>query len=152
MPNIALLSTAHIHTKGFIENLVKGADGPRAYRIWDDIPERGQRYAALCGAKFSSDIDSVLADPDVDGFMICAENTRHLPLLRKALPVGKPVFCEKPLVTTVAELREVAGLIGETKLHCGYFQPFTGQMQAVAQMLGQNAFGKVTRCRFRNAH
>ena len=50
--NIAILSTAHIHTKSFLENLQKGADGRVAYAIWDDVAERGQRYATSSGATF----------------------------------------------------------------------------------------------------
>ncbi len=41
MTNIAILSTAHIHTKSFIENLVKATDGRKAYAIWDDVADRG---------------------------------------------------------------------------------------------------------------
>src|ERR1035437_1815520 len=103
MPNIAVLSTAHIHTKGFLENLAKGADGRKAYAIWDDVADRGRRYAEKFGAKFVPDIGDVIRDAAIDGFIVCAENTRHLGILRQAIPVGKPVFCEKPLCTTVAE-------------------------------------------------
>jgi predicted dehydrogenase len=155
MPNIAFLSTAHIHTKGFLENIARATDGRRAYAIWDDVADRGQRYAQSCGAQFTGNLDDLLSDKAVDGFIICAENTRHLPLLKKVLPVGKPVFCEKPLVTKVSELREVVAWLDQhpaTKLHCGYFQPFQGPMQAVAQLVHAGSFGKITRVKFRNAH
>ena len=155
MINIAFLSTAHIHTKGFLDHLAKPASDARPYIIWDDVAERGQRYATQFGAKFVPDLDAALTDPAVQGFIIGAENNRHVPLLAKALPVGKPVFCEKPLVTSVADLREVTALLKkfpDTKVHSGYYHPFTGTMQAVAQLLTQAAFGKVTRCRFRNSH
>jgi len=94
--------------------------------VWDDVAERGRRYAAMANAPFVADLDALLADPAVDGFVICAENTRHLPLLRKALPAGKPVFCEKPLVTNTGDLAEVKALLAQypTTLFCGYFQPF----------------------------
>jgi predicted dehydrogenase len=100
------------------------------------------------------DLDALLADPNVDGFIICAENTRHLPLFEKALPVGKPIFCEKPLVTSREDLATVRGLLAKypTPVFCGYFQPFGGAMQAVAAMLDQNGLGSVTRMRHRNAH
>lgn len=155
MSNIAFLSTAHIHTKGFLENIAKATDGRKAYAIWDDVAERGQRYATTFGSKFVGDLDALLRDPIVAGFVISAENTRHLPLLKKVLPVGKPVFCEKPLVTQIGELREVANLLRQhagTPVHCGYFQPFSGPMQAVAKLVNGGAFGKITRVRFRNAH
>jgi len=154
MPRIAFLSTAHIHTKSFIENILKAADGRRVACIWDDLPSRGEQYAAQAGAPFVADLARVLADPEVDGFIICSENTRHLPLLRKVLPLGKPVFCEKPLVTNLAELAELRALIAAnpTVIFGGYFQPFMAPMQAVADVLASGVLGTVTRMRYRNAH
>ncbi len=153
MPNIAILSTAHIHTKSFIENILAGNDGRRVAAVWDDVRERGRRYAALAQAPFVDQLDEVLGDPGVDGFIICAENARHLPLLQKALPVGKPVFCEKPLVTNSEELAAVRALLtGSAPLFCGYFLPFTAEMQAITRLLKEEAFGEITRVSFVNAH
>lgn len=154
MPRLVFLSTAHIHTKSFIENVLKAGDGRRVAAVWDDVPERGRRYAEMAGAPFEADLATVLAREDADGFVICAENTRHLPLLRAALPVGKPVFCEKPLVTNVAELAEVEALLAAhpASLFCGYFQPFGADLQSVARRLEEGAFGPVTQVRLRNAH
>lgn len=154
MANIAILSTAHIHTKSFIENLSKAADGRRALLIWDDVIDRGRRYAESCGATFELDLRRAIRDRRVDGFLICAENTRHWPLLRQVLKTGKPVFCEKPLCATVTDARRVRALRTQqpAPLFCGYFQPHSGIMQAVAAQLAAKAFGNVTRVRFRNAH
>jgi predicted dehydrogenase len=154
MSNIAILSTAHIHTKSFLDAIAKGTDGRRVAGIWDDVEERGRRYAEQYQAPFVPRLSKLLHDKTVDGFLICAENTRHLPLLKKALPVGKPVFCEKPLTSSVRDAGKVAALLRRrpTPLFCGYFQPFSGTMQAVAGLVGENAFGRITRVRFRNAH
>ncbi len=154
MPRIAFLSTAHIHTKAFIENVLKATDGRVVAAVWDDVPERGLRYAEMAKAPFVADLDAVLRDPSVDGFVICSENTRHLALLRAALPAGKPIFCEKPLVTTAAELADVKELLARypATVFCGYFHPFGGAMLAAAEMVRAGAFGKITRIRNRNAH
>jgi len=154
MANIAFLSTAHIHSRSFLENLTQTGDGRCIQGIWDDVEERGRRYADEFDATFVPEIDRLLEDPAVDGFVVCAENTRHLPLLEKALRVGKPIFCEKPLVTTTAELNRVRQLHENSSvpLFCGYFQPFEGIMQRVAQLVKEEAFGAITRIRFRNAH
>jgi predicted dehydrogenase len=152
--NIAFISTAHIHTKSFIENIIKATDGRRVVAVWDDIADRGQRYAKMAGAPFEADLATLLKRPDIDGFVICAENTRHLPLLRQVLPAGKPVFCEKPLVTTLEDLREIRALAAKypVPLFCGYFQPWNGTMRAAAKLVNDGALGKVTRIRYRNAH
>jgi predicted dehydrogenase len=153
--NLAFVSTAHIHTKGFIENVLKAADGRKVAGVWDDVADRGHRYAEMAKAPFVPDLDDLLADPAIDGFVICAENTRHLPLLKKVLPVGKPVFCEKPLVTELGELEEVRALVEEypsTPLFCGYFQPWMAPMRGVRQVIESGVLGKITRIRYRNAH
>ncbi len=152
--NIAFLSTAHIHTRAFLENLAATDDGRRAHTIWDDVPDRGRRYAGDSGARFVEDLDAVLEDPGIHGFVICAENTRHRPLLEKAIPTGKPVFCEKPLVTDPADLATLSKLLEThpTPVISGYFQPFSAEMQAASELVGEGAFGTVTRARFRNAH
>jgi predicted dehydrogenase len=152
--NIAFISTAHIHTKSFIENILKATDGRKVAAVWDDDAARGQRYAATAGAPFVPDLKALLADPAVDGLVICAENTRHLPLLREVLPAGKPVFCEKPLVTSLADLREIRALVQKypVPLFCGYFQPWSGAMRAAAKLVHDGALGKITRIRYRNAH
>jgi predicted dehydrogenase len=152
--NIALLSTAHIHTNDFLKKITTATDGRKVHAIWDDVTERGQDYAAKYNAPFQPDLEALLADPAVDGFIICAENTRHPPLLEKVLPLGKPVFCEKPLATTVAEVQRVRALQAEhaTPLFCGYFQPFFGHNRSVRQILADGGLGRVTRVKFRNAH
>jgi len=152
--NIAILSTAHIHTRGFLERIAASSGAARVHVIWDDVPERGQRYATEFGARYEADLRKVVRDKAVDGFMICVENTKHVPLLKAALPRGKPVFCDKPLVTNVEELRRLSGLLEKHggRLILGYYHAFLGDMQAVKKMLAEGAFGTVTRARCRNSH
>jgi predicted dehydrogenase len=149
---IGFVSTAHIHTKGFFENILKATDGRTVGGVWDDVAERGKKYAGMAGAPFVPELDHLLADASIDGFVICAENTRHLPLLEKVLPVGKPVFCEKPLVTSVADLAKVRALqaASHAPLFCGYFQPRIDVIRGAMARVGE--VGKITRVRYRNAH
>jgi len=154
MANIAFISTAHIHTKEFIQNTLKATDGRKIVGIWDDVPDRGQRYAESAKTKFFPKMEELLVNKDVDGFVICAENTKHLPLLKKVLPVGKPVFCEKPLVTTTEDLKEVRKLFTKypAPVFCGYMNPFSEDMTGIASLLKSDTLGKITRVRMVNAH
>lgn len=151
--SIALLSAAHIHTRGFLEEISQ-RDDCQLVALWDDMPERGKRYADEHGGEFSGDLAAVIGRDDVDGFIICAENTRHLPLLVAAIPTGKPVFCEKPFTTSVADARQALQLHREhgTVVHMGYFQPFSDVMQGVKKAIDDGVLGKITHARFRNAH
>jgi predicted dehydrogenase len=152
--NLAFVSTAHIHTKGFIENVLKAEDGRRVAVVWDDVPERGRRYAEMAGAPFEASLDAVVADAAVDGFVVCAENTRHLDLLKRVLRAGKPVMCEKPLLADPRGLEEVLALADESGavLMSGYFMPFSAGVQGVVDFLGTEAAGKPRRIRMINAH
>lgn len=154
MPKIAVVSVAHIHSRSFCEELCKLTSGKHPYVIWDENAERGAKYAADFGCAFEPDLDKVLADPAVEGFAVCAENTRHLPLLRKVLPVGKPTLCEKPLATTAAEADEIEALVKQyrTPLISGYFQPFFAHNRGVMKLLAEGGVGTVTHLNFRNAH
>lgn len=154
MTKLAFLSTAHIHAEHWIRETVQKNDGRKVHAVWDDVAERGKRHADIAKAPFVADLDKVVADKSVDGFVVASENTRHLPLLRKALETGKPVLCEKPLATTTTEADEIRALVAKhgNILVNGYVFPFFGEYQAVARMVANQEFGKITHVRFRNAH
>ena len=153
MPNIAFLSTAHTHTKGFLK-AVSERDDSNVVAIWDDMESRGQEFAKAYSADFSSDLDAVIGRDDIDGFIVCVENTRHLPLLEAAIPTKKPIFCEKPFTTTVDDALKAVSLIRQhgTTVHMGYFQPFSAEMQGVIEHVNSGALGNLTHARYRNAH
>lgn len=153
MARLAFISTAHIHTQSFLEHL-RDHDSAECVAVWDDAAERGRGYAERFGARFEPDLDAMLGDGGIDGFVICAENTRHLPLLEKALPAGRPVMCEKPLATRAEDAAAIARLIDThgTALTCGYFHPFSASRRGLQQLLDGGALGKVTHARCRNAH
>lgn len=152
MPQVAIVSTAHIHTRQFVEQLNELTGGP--YIIWDDVTQRGKQYADMGNCAFEPDLDKVLDDDQVEGYLICAENTRHLPLLERVLPLGKPVMCEKPLATSTMDAQAIAALIAQhgTKLISGYFQPFLAHHRGVSKILAEGTLGDVTHAVFRNAH
>lgn len=154
MPRIAVISTAHIHSKGFMKSLCDLTQTGRPHCIWDANASRGRKAATDNGCPYVADLDAVVADEAVEGFLVCAENTQHLPLLEKVLPAGKPVLCEKPLATTVADAKAIAELARQsrTTLTSGYFQPFSAANRGVRAILASGALGKVTHASFRNAH
>ena len=153
MPNIAFLSTAHTHTKGFLK-AVSERDDANLVAIWDDMEPRGQGFSEEYGGDYSNNLDAVISRDDVDGFIVCAENSRHLPLLEAAIPTGKPIFCEKPFMTTTADAVKAVSLIRthNTIVHMGYFQPFSAAMQGVISHVQSGALGKLTHAKYRNAH
>jgi predicted dehydrogenase len=61
--------------------------------------------------------EGLFADNDVDAIYVATPHPMHLPNSADALRAGKAVFCEKPITTSAAELRE---LIDVAKAANGY--------------------------------
>ena len=61
-------------------------------------------------ARVSTDLPSLLSDPDIDAVYIATPHAQHGAPVRAALLAGKPVLCEKPLVPTGAEGRALVAL------------------------------------------
>ncbi len=55
------------------------------------------------GARATTDLDAVLADPAVEALSICTPTDSHLRLALRALDAGKHVLLEKPLASSVEE-------------------------------------------------
>lgn len=65
--------------------------------VCDPIQPAATAVANRYGARASTDVDEVLDDPSVDGIVIASPTPTHVDLLRRAVLVGKPVLCEKPI-------------------------------------------------------
>ncbi|MDQ1082117.1 MULTISPECIES: Gfo/Idh/MocA family protein [Microbacterium] len=72
------------------------------------VSDAGSGRAALVaerfGARASTGIDALLADPDVDVVAVCSPPAQHAAHVRASLAAGRrAIFCEKPLADTAAE-------------------------------------------------
>jgi predicted dehydrogenase len=154
MARIAVISAAHIHARGFLQTFHSAGDGRKAHVLWDEDRERGMSIAREFSVRYEPELGKVLADSEVEGFLVCSETARHLELLMRLLPLGKPVLCDKPLVTARRELTLLRRLVERHpgRLITGYFMPHFGDHRAIHNLLRGGFFGKITRSRFRSAH
>lgn len=100
-----------------------GAHGTRYLRhAARDVP--GLEPVALCrrdlaaGQVLAEELDcrchasahELIADPTVDGVIVCTPPSSHFELAAAVLAAGKPLLLEKPLTGTLAEARQLAEL------------------------------------------
>ncbi len=94
--------------------------------------------AAAAGRKFgfaraSSDIDAVLADPEIETVFIATPHDSHAELVLEALAAGKHVFVEKPLATKLTDLERISMSVAAGQRLCvGFnrrFAPLTIDLQ-----------------------
>lgn len=149
---IALIGAAHTHTSGYVRAIAERRPA-RVELVWDDDEGRGGHWAREAGAAHTTSLAQASAAA-VDAFVICAENTRHRPLLDAVLPAGKPVLCEKPLAVRSQDARAAARLAraAGAKLLLGYGMPFSAAAQGVRAALAQQRLGAVTGAHCRVAH
>src|SRR4051794_18113972 len=77
--------------------------------VHDVDPERTQAFAKASGAEPMATEDAVL--DAVDAVYVCTWTSEHGRLVDLALERGLPVFCEKPLATSLAGAEQMAASV-----------------------------------------
>lgn len=95
--------------------------GARLAAVFARDAAKGQAYAdrwqhADTPARVTTQLDQLLADPAVDAVYIATPHSHHGEYIRAALLAGKPVLCEKPLVTSLAEGQALVDLARERQV------------------------------------
>jgi predicted dehydrogenase/threonine dehydrogenase-like Zn-dependent dehydrogenase len=124
LPNLASLS------RRFEIRAVCSRTGPSALAV-------ARRFAA---AYATTDYEEVLADEAVDLVLICTGAGLHGRIALESLEAGKNTFVEKPLCTSVDELKALDSLLssrgaGSPLLAVGYNRRFSPYAQAVGQLV-----------------
>ena len=74
-------------------------------------PDEGMRESAAKlageGTRAFADYRDLLSADLCDAFVVATPNYHHVTVMRDLVAVGKPVLCEKPLCTTVADCKEI---------------------------------------------
>ena len=106
--------------------------------IMDVDAARAEEVAARCGgAAVYGDAEALIAAPEVDAVLIAAPDRFHAGIARSCIAAGKPVLCEKPLATNVADARmvidaEVAG--GKRLVQVGFMRQYDPAHVAVKEL------------------
>ncbi len=88
--------------------------------VYDPDAARAERFAAAAGATVCGTEDEVL--DGCDAVYVCTWTSEHRRLVEAAAHRGLPVFCEKPLATTLGDARamtetvETAGVVNQVGL------------------------------------
>jgi predicted dehydrogenase len=95
--------------------------------ISDRDPERARVLAEQAGADFHSDDNfEVIERPEVDAVFVSTPEGEHSAPVRRALELGKPVLCEKPIALTLKDADDMLETLRRTggKLRIGYSRRF----------------------------
>ena len=71
---------------------------PRLEMVCGSSPETSRKYCKAYGFRRAADTwEQLVTDAKVQAVIIASPQSTHLKIALKALDLGKPVFCEKPL-------------------------------------------------------
>lgn len=93
--------------------------------------------------KIYDDTNKIMEDPTIDAVMVCSATPSHVDLIRAAAKAGKHVFCEKPLHTDVAKIKECIKLCEEAgvKLQVGFVRRFDHNHSKVREVVASGKLG-----------
>lgn len=110
---IGIISFAHMHAEGYVQDL-RALAGVELVGFADDDTERAVRYARQFDLQHFNSTAELLA-AGLDGVVICTETARHLEAVSEAAKAGVHVLCEKPIEVTLQralQMRDVCAANG----------------------------------------
>lgn len=117
------------------------------FRREEDIPVFAEYESFYPEITFTTDLQQVLDDPEVDLVVVCAPDRFHVTYAKAILNAGKHALVEKPFAPTAAEAREVFALATEKGLICmpNQNRRFDADFLAVKDVLNSGKLGQLVR-------
>jgi len=153
MLRIAMLSFAHVHVGGYVEEIVKHPEAEVAC-LWDDDPKRLQAAAQRFGAPACDDLDAILERADIDGVVISSETAKHAQLIEAAIQHGKHVFTEKGLTIRLEKANEIVRAVNDSDIRFMIMLPMRTRADILfmKRTLDEGWIGKVSLMRAHIGH
>lgn len=110
---LGVIGIEHLHVFELVDGLVSA--GCVAVAHVSDPGPLPDAYAAWQGGSEATDVDGVLADPRIDLVVLAGVPCQRAGAAQAALIAGKHVLCDKPGVTSAAQLDEMRKVVEATK-------------------------------------
>lgn len=136
------------------DNLTRRVIGATVTAVMDIDAAKANAVAAACGgARAYANAGDLIADPDVDAVLIASSHSTHADFTIGCLQAGKPVLCEKPLATTVADAERVLRAelaAGKPLVQVGFMREYDQAHRDLYQLLQGGDIGAALK--FRSVH
>ncbi len=142
--SVGVIGTGGMGTRHAV-NLHASVPGARVAAVYDLDPARAAQASALSGggAVFDDPLQ-LIQDPAVEALLIAAPDDVHARLTLAGLAAGKPVLCEKPLATRVADAQNVVTTeerLGRRLIGVGFMRRFDPAHVAIRALAHSGAIG-----------
>ncbi len=114
--------------------------------VGDNDLERARELAEACGgARVYADGAELIRDRDVEAVVVASPDVTHAHYVLACLEAEKPVFCEKPLATTVEHAEEIVRReldAGRRRVQVGFQRRYDPEFQALRRAVEEGAVGR----------
>ena len=103
--------------------------------VVDPSPTVRDAVAARCGVPHAVGTQAEAAALGLDAVVVAVPDPAHLDTCLEALAAGLHVFCEKPLVTRLADADVLIAARGDRVLQCGYMKLYDPAVERLVELL-----------------
>jgi predicted dehydrogenase len=104
---------AGTHGERYVRHALQDVPGMTLTALCRRNQEAGRKLAAQYGVRYHAEPESIIADPEVDGIVVCTPPSSHFELARDVLASGKPLLLEKPMTGLLTEAERLSELDGK---------------------------------------
>jgi len=126
-----------------MSDLIPTSTKLKLVRVVDVNADTARAIGEKQGVAWSTTLDAALADPAVQGVVLCTPHTLHCEQIQAVARAGKHVFCEKPLCMTRDEVLRATAAVNAAgvKLAVGHEMRFTPPMMELMRLVKGGELG-----------
>jgi myo-inositol 2-dehydrogenase / D-chiro-inositol 1-dehydrogenase len=128
-----------------IRRLTEVVSGAEVVAVTDANEVSAKEVAAgLANATVHATGEDLIAAPNVEAVIVCSWGPSHEQYVVASVEAGKPVFCEKPLATTIAacqRIMDVEVASGRRLVQVGFMRRYDASYRALKKAMDSGAVG-----------
>ncbi len=154
MKKIAMLGAGFIGTF-YTKTIQRSRSKDAVALVYNRTPETAKEFAETFDIpRWTSDIDEVMSDPEIDLVVVALPNYLHKEFIIKAAEAGKGVLCTKPLGRTGAEAKDILEAVEKAGVFHGYLEDLVYNPKTLKALdfVHRGALGRILWARSRETH
>ena len=125
---------------------IKLVEGAEVVAVASSSEARAEKFAKECGVKeFYGSYEQMLQKADINVVYVATTHNFHMDNIRLCFDYGKHVLCEKAMVLTASDAREVFSMAKEKNLFCmeAMWTRFLPQYRQAKRWIEEGRIGKI---------
>ena len=131
--------------KVHVKNIINSVPNAKVKTVTDCWSSAAEWVNQVAGVQFTTDVDSVFTDSEVDAVLICSSTDTHVKYIIAAAEAGKHIFCEKPIDQDVNNIQKAIDAVikAGVKFQIGFNRRFDHNFRAVKKAIIDGVIGDV---------